>query len=960
MVKKFRSILSIVLVALMLFSLFVVVPITVSAAGEIAGNGTNGISININASPYTDYAKKDYGQYAYTNKGCAWFASARVCQVTGKNTNILSGSSWYSTGYSTYGFSRGQSIKAKALACYSNHVAVVEIVNGNTVTVSEGGMPSYPNNGYCVIRTTTVSELQNRSACGSFLGYVYIGGGGSTPAPSGNNPIGYLDSVSSPSAGKIRVTGWALDLDQPTSSIAVHIYVGGPAGSAGAEGHPITANTLRSDVGSAYSKYGVGNYHGFDVTFSTSKTGSQSVYAYGINVGNGSSNTHLTNSPRTVNITPAYNPQGYLDNVDSPSPGKLHVRGWAFDKDNVNTALTIHIYVGGPAGSGAPAYAITANKERADVNKVFPGVGNNHGFDETINVSKSGTLQIYAYAINIGGGTTNPNLTNSPKTVTIKQAYNPQGYLDNADSPEPGKLHVRGWAFDKDDVNTALDIHIYVGGPAGSGAPCYAIKANKERTDVNKTFPGAGNYHGFDETITVSKSGNQSVYAYAINIGGGTTNPNLTNSPKTVNIKTSSQPITPAPTEPEPTDPGNIKELEVFTYNGFECQILENNTIEITKYIGSDSKITVPSKINGKKVTSIGHSAFSYCQSIKSVTISEGIETIDHYAFKFCMNLNEIKIPNSVTRIKSFAFEGCQSLTDIKLPEKIKAIEYNTFSLCSNLENVSLPNGLETIGENAFSSEKLNSIYIPESVYDIQSCAFAFCTNLEKITVNENNLNYTSIDGVLYDKCMKSLVQYPLGKKDKKYIIPNGITDIKGWAICCGNLNSVVIPKSVNNIEENNIKYKIYWANDRFHIETFSYREIYYDYSNINIYGYPYTYAEKHFGSSLKLLEKKTNTIKIKTTKSIIKSKRLKKKAQKVKAITVKNAQGKVTYKLVKSGISKKIRKLCKINSKGVITIKKWKKAKKGTYKIKVKVTAAGNSNYNAKTITKTIKIKIK
>ena len=257
--KKFRSILSIVLVALMLFSLFVVVPITVSAAGEIAGNGTNGISININASPYTDYAKKDYGQYAYTKDGCAWFASARVCQVTGKNTNILSGSSWYSTGYSTYGFSRGQSIKAKALACYSNHVAVVEIVNGNTVTVSEGGMPSYPNNGYCVIRTTTVSELQNRSACGSFLGYVYIGGGGSTPAPSGNNPIGYLDSVSSPSPGKIRVAGWSLDLDKPTTSIAVHIYVGGPAGSAGAEGHPITANTLRSDVGSAYSKYGVGN-----------------------------------------------------------------------------------------------------------------------------------------------------------------------------------------------------------------------------------------------------------------------------------------------------------------------------------------------------------------------------------------------------------------------------------------------------------------------------------------------------------------------------------------------------------------------------------------------------------------------------------------------------------------------------------------------------------------------------
>ena len=109
-----------------------------------------------------------------------------------------------------------------------------------------------------------------------------------------------------------------------------------------------------------------------------------------------------------------------------------------------------------------------------------------------------------------------------------------------------------------------------------------------------------------------------------------------------------------------------------------------------------------------------------------------------------------------------------------------------------------------------------------------------------------------------------------------------------------------------------------------------------------------------------KVTSKKDNPIKVTVKVRTIKAKKLKKKAQKVKAITVKGNQGKVAYKLVKSGITKKIRKLCKINSKGVITIKKWKKAKKGTYKIKVKVTAAGNSSYKAKTITKTVKVKIK
>ena len=105
---------------------------------------------------------------------------------------------------------------------------------------------------------------------------------------------------------------------------------------------------------------------------------------------------------------------------------------------------------------------------------------------------------------------------------------------------------------------------------------------------------------------------------------------------------------------------------------------------------------------------------------------------------------------------------------------------------------------------------------------------------------------------------------------------------------------------------------------------------------------------------------KQANPIKVTAKTKNVKAKKLKKKAQTVKAITVKNAQGKVTYKLVKSGISKKIRKLVKINSKGVITIKKWKNAKKGAYKIKVSVTAKGNTNYKAKTITKTVKVKVK
>lgn len=98
------------------------------------------------------------------------------------------------------------------------------------------------------------------------------------------------------------------------------------------------------------------------------------------------------------------------------------------------------------------------------------------------------------------------------------------------------------------------------------------------------------------------------------------------------------------------------------------------------------------------------------------------------------------------------------------------------------------------------------------------------------------------------------------------------------------------------------------------------------------------------------------NTLTAKGKTATVKYSKLKKKNQTValkKTITVSNAKGTVTYK--KSSGNKKIT----INKKtGKITVKKG--LKKGTYKVKIKVTAAGNASYAkvTKTITVTIKVK--
>lgn len=82
-----------------------------------------------------------------------------------------------------------------------------------------------------------------------------------------------------------------------------------------------------------------------------------------------------------------------------------------------------------------------------------------------------------------------------------------------------------------------------------------------------------------------------------------------------------------------------------------------------------------------------------------------------------------------------------------------------------------------------------------------------------------------------------------------------------------------------------------------------------------------------------------------------------KKKAQAVtKAVAVKKAQGKLAYKNVST--TKAAKKL-KVNAKtGKVTVPKG--IKKGTYKVKVKVTAKGNANYSSGSKIVTVKIKVK
>ncbi len=220
-------------------------------------------------------------------------------------------------------------------------------------------------------------------------------------------------------------------------------------------------------------------------------------------------------------------------------------------------------------------------------------------------------------------------------------------------------------------------------------------------------------------------------------------------------------------------------------------------------YISKNSIVTVEI-LNG--VTSIGDNAFSYCSSLTSITIPYSVESIGNNAFNRCESLESVTIGENseLTSIGDSAFYWCKNLTSITIPDGVNSIGNNAFQNCQNLESVKLGENpeLTTIGDSAFYlCYKLKSITIPKSVISIGDCAFWHCLSLTDITVAADNPNYTSTDGVLFNKAKTTLIQYPGGKSGDSYVIPDEVKSVgRGAFTNCENLKSITIPDSVTSI----------------------------------------------------------------------------------------------------------------------------------------------------------------
>ncbi|MBQ8141954.1 MAG: leucine-rich repeat protein [Bacilli bacterium] len=191
-----------------------------------------------------------------------------------------------------------------------------------------------------------------------------------------------------------------------------------------------------------------------------------------------------------------------------------------------------------------------------------------------------------------------------------------------------------------------------------------------------------------------------------------------------------------------------IEEVRVDKYNAFfssEDGVLFDKDKEKLIFYPPEKKEETYAIPQGVK--ELGKPGFQENKYIKNITISNGFSTFTG-TFNDCVSLSKITIPEGVKEIGEI-FNGCIHLEPFKLPDSLESL---TVSYSSCFRQVSIP-------KNVLKIIVLNSHFT------------------ENYQVDEENKNFQSRDGVLYNKDLSQLISVPKHKKGE-LIIPKQTSSV--------------------------------------------------------------------------------------------------------------------------------------------------------------------------------------
>ena len=232
--------------------------------------------------------------------------------------------------------------------------------------------------------------------------------------------------------------------------------------------------------------------------------------------------------------------------------------------------------------------------------------------------------------------------------------------------------------------------------------------------------------------------------------------------------------------------------------------------------------INIPNKVthNGEEylVTSIGNSAFSYCNKLTNITIPNSVTSIGSMAFNRCTSLMSITMSNSITSIGNSAFSYCNKLTNITIPNSVTSIEGYAFEYCKELTEVyCFAEKVPSTDEYAFNFSNIGytTLYVPESTFNEYKVSLPWSNFGSIKSLTDKEYEKVKINNLWYELNTKAQMAKVIKYQDNdKYggnidipenLTYNGIeysvTEIASAAFYdCSDLTSITIPNSVTSI----------------------------------------------------------------------------------------------------------------------------------------------------------------